>query len=99
MLCPFLLIWQYILLTLFYSTPQYLESFVRRGPSGYGVYCTERLCRVIANGERKELPCWIELQVGLVVMLMFFAPGGFLIAGLLLEAKYFHEQHTSAAGY
>ncbi|XP_038575317.1 unconventional myosin-VIIa-like [Micropterus salmoides] len=41
---------------------KYLESFVRRGPSGYGVYCTERLCRVIANGERKELPCWIELQ-------------------------------------
>uniref|UniRef100_A0A3Q3MPN1 Unconventional myosin-VIIa-like n=1 Tax=Mastacembelus armatus TaxID=205130 RepID=A0A3Q3MPN1_9TELE len=25
-------------------------------------YCTERLRRIIANGERKELPCWIELQ-------------------------------------
>ncbi|AWP04504.1 putative unconventional myosin-VIIa-like [Scophthalmus maximus] len=39
-----------------------LESFVRRGPSGYGAYCTERLRRIRANGERKELPCWIELQ-------------------------------------
>uniref|UniRef100_A0A665UHB9 Myosin VIIBb n=1 Tax=Echeneis naucrates TaxID=173247 RepID=A0A665UHB9_ECHNA len=25
-------------------------------------YCAERLHRTIANGERKELPCWIELQ-------------------------------------
>ncbi|XP_070775715.1 unconventional myosin-VIIb-like [Enoplosus armatus] len=41
---------------------KYLEHFVSRGPSGYGAYCTERLCRIIANGERKELPCWIELQ-------------------------------------
>uniref|UniRef100_A0A3Q2DEB6 Myosin VIIBb n=1 Tax=Cyprinodon variegatus TaxID=28743 RepID=A0A3Q2DEB6_CYPVA len=24
--------------------------------------CTERLHRIVANGERKELPCWIELQ-------------------------------------
>uniref|UniRef100_A0A8D3ALB0 Myosin VIIBb n=1 Tax=Scophthalmus maximus TaxID=52904 RepID=A0A8D3ALB0_SCOMX len=38
------------------------ENFVRRGPSGYGAYCTERLRRIRANGERKELPCWIELQ-------------------------------------
>ncbi|XP_042284103.1 unconventional myosin-VIIb-like [Thunnus maccoyii] len=41
---------------------KYLEAFVRRGPSGYGEYCTERLRRIIANGERNELPCWIEMQ-------------------------------------
>ncbi|XP_068459277.1 unconventional myosin-VIIb-like [Clinocottus analis] len=41
---------------------KYLESFVRKGPSGYGEYCTERLRRIIANGGRKELPCWIEEQ-------------------------------------
>ncbi|XP_039999659.1 unconventional myosin-VIIa-like, partial [Xiphias gladius] len=41
---------------------KYLESFVRRGPSGYGVYCTKRLHRTTANGERKELPCWVELK-------------------------------------
>uniref|UniRef100_A0A8C4DL64 Myosin VIIBb n=1 Tax=Dicentrarchus labrax TaxID=13489 RepID=A0A8C4DL64_DICLA len=41
---------------------KYLESFVRKGPSGYGEYCSERLRRILANGERKELPCWIELQ-------------------------------------
>ncbi|XP_028987944.1 unconventional myosin-VIIa-like [Betta splendens] len=41
---------------------QYLERFLRRGPNGYNVYCTERLHRTIANGERRELPCWIELQ-------------------------------------
>ncbi|XP_070700920.1 unconventional myosin-VIIb-like [Pempheris klunzingeri] len=41
---------------------KYLERFVSRGPSGYGEYCSERLRRITANGERKELPCWIELQ-------------------------------------
>ncbi|XP_071399121.1 unconventional myosin-VIIb-like [Centroberyx affinis] len=41
---------------------QYLESFLRRGPSGYGEYCAERLKRIVANGERREPPCWIELQ-------------------------------------
>ncbi|XP_067331026.1 unconventional myosin-VIIa-like isoform X1 [Channa argus] len=41
---------------------KYLESFVRRGPNGYGAYCTERLRRTLANGSRKELPCLIELQ-------------------------------------
>ncbi|XP_023277674.1 unconventional myosin-VIIa-like [Seriola lalandi dorsalis] len=41
---------------------QYLESFFHRGPIGYEVYCAERLRRTKANGERKELPCWIELQ-------------------------------------
>uniref|UniRef100_A0A3Q2TMD6 Unconventional myosin-VIIa-like n=1 Tax=Fundulus heteroclitus TaxID=8078 RepID=A0A3Q2TMD6_FUNHE len=40
----------------------YLRKFLRRGPTGYREYCTERLDRIIANGERKELPCWIELQ-------------------------------------
>ncbi|XP_042338431.1 unconventional myosin-VIIb-like, partial [Plectropomus leopardus] len=40
----------------------YLESFVRRGPDGYGDYCSERLRRIIANGERQELPCWIEQE-------------------------------------
>ncbi|KAG7227320.1 hypothetical protein INR49_000324 [Caranx melampygus] len=41
---------------------QYLESFLHRGPKDYGEYCLERLHRTIANGERKELPCWIELE-------------------------------------
>ncbi|XP_019957019.2 unconventional myosin-VIIa-like [Paralichthys olivaceus] len=41
---------------------KYLEKFVSRGPDGYKAYCTERLRRILANGERKELPCWIELQ-------------------------------------
>uniref|UniRef100_A0A8C8J192 Myosin VIIBb n=1 Tax=Oncorhynchus tshawytscha TaxID=74940 RepID=A0A8C8J192_ONCTS len=41
---------------------QYLESFLRRGPSSYCPYCAERLRRIVANGERGELPCWIELQ-------------------------------------
>lgn len=45
------------------TAPQYLERFVRTGPSGYGAYCTERLRRIKANGERKELPCWHEIQV------------------------------------
>uniref|UniRef100_A0A8C7I0Z6 Myosin VIIB n=1 Tax=Oncorhynchus kisutch TaxID=8019 RepID=A0A8C7I0Z6_ONCKI len=40
----------------------YLESFLRRGPSSYCPYCAERLRRIVANGERGELPCWIELQ-------------------------------------
>lgn len=62
-LCLFPLILQYILFTLSYSVPQYLERFVRTGPSGYGEYCAERLCRIKANGERKELPCCLELQV------------------------------------
>ncbi|KAM6920340.1 unconventional myosin-VIIb-like isoform 1-T1 [Lycodopsis pacificus] len=41
---------------------KYLETFVRKGPSGYRQYCIERLRRIIANGGRKELPCWIEEQ-------------------------------------
>ncbi|KAF7652777.1 hypothetical protein LDENG_00092430 [Lucifuga dentata] len=41
---------------------KYLESFLCRGPNGYRAYCTEQLHRIITNGERKELPCWIELQ-------------------------------------
>ncbi|KAI3375240.1 hypothetical protein L3Q82_021746, partial [Scortum barcoo] len=41
---------------------KYLESFVRRGPSGYGKYCSERLSRIVSNGERKELPSCLEIQ-------------------------------------
>nr|XP_049602969.1 unconventional myosin-VIIa isoform X2 [Syngnathus scovelli] len=41
---------------------KYLETFIRKGPSGYAEYCRKRLHRVKANGERKELPCWLELQ-------------------------------------
>ncbi|XP_061791016.2 unconventional myosin-VIIb-like [Nerophis lumbriciformis] len=41
---------------------KYLEKFVRKGPNGYGEYCSKLLQRIRANGERKELPCWIELQ-------------------------------------
>uniref|UniRef100_A0A674CB98 Myosin VIIB n=1 Tax=Salmo trutta TaxID=8032 RepID=A0A674CB98_SALTR len=41
---------------------RYLESFLGRGPSSYGPYCAERLRRIVANGERGEPPCWIELQ-------------------------------------
>ncbi|KAM8850065.1 unconventional myosin-VIIa-like [Spinachia spinachia] len=41
---------------------KYLESFVRRGPDGYGKYCAARLTRTTANSAREELPCWIEEQ-------------------------------------
>ncbi|XP_041658240.1 unconventional myosin-VIIa-like [Cheilinus undulatus] len=41
---------------------KYLESFVRRGPMGYGAYCSQRLRRIRENGERKELPCVKELE-------------------------------------
>uniref|UniRef100_A0A3B3D6D1 Myosin VIIBb n=1 Tax=Oryzias melastigma TaxID=30732 RepID=A0A3B3D6D1_ORYME len=41
---------------------QYLEKFLQRGQQGYKEYCTKRLQRIVANGERKELPCWLELQ-------------------------------------
>ncbi|KAL0966745.1 hypothetical protein UPYG_G00299630 [Umbra pygmaea] len=41
---------------------QYLESFLRISTSSYGPYCADRLCRIVANGERGEPPCWIELQ-------------------------------------
>ncbi|KAL7849295.1 hypothetical protein SRHO_G00209180 [Serrasalmus rhombeus] len=40
---------------------KYLQSFIRRGPSEYSSSCAERLQRTLANGERKEAPCWIEL--------------------------------------
>ncbi|XP_039533712.1 unconventional myosin-VIIa [Pimephales promelas] len=39
---------------------KYLESFIRHGPSEYS--CAERLRRTLANGERSEPPCWVELQ-------------------------------------
>ncbi|XP_062337712.1 unconventional myosin-VIIb [Osmerus eperlanus] len=41
---------------------KYLEAFIRCGHKSYGPYCAERLRRVVANGERKEPPCYIELQ-------------------------------------
>lgn len=44
--------------------PQYLQSFIHYGPSEYSSYCSERLRRTLANGERSEPPCWVELQVG-----------------------------------
>ncbi|XP_069020490.1 unconventional myosin-VIIa-like [Embiotoca jacksoni] len=44
---------------------KYLESFISRGPIGYREHCTKRLRRILANGERKELPCWIELQAAM----------------------------------
>uniref|UniRef100_A0A8C2D981 Myosin VIIBb n=1 Tax=Cyprinus carpio TaxID=7962 RepID=A0A8C2D981_CYPCA len=43
---------------------KYLQSFIRYGPSEYSSYCAERLQRTLANGERSEPPCWVELQVG-----------------------------------
>lgn len=53
----------FIYTVLSFTVTQYLERFVRTGPSGYGAYCTERLHRIKENGERKELPCWHEIQV------------------------------------
>ncbi|KAJ8011282.1 hypothetical protein DPEC_G00056530 [Dallia pectoralis] len=41
---------------------QYLESFLEVGLSSYGPYCAGRLRRTVTNGQRGELPCWIELQ-------------------------------------
>ncbi|XP_059200423.1 unconventional myosin-VIIb-like [Centropristis striata] len=41
---------------------KYLERFISRGPNDFREYCAERLRRTIANGERNELPCWIEQQ-------------------------------------
>ncbi|XP_016133906.1 unconventional myosin-VIIa-like [Sinocyclocheilus grahami] len=41
---------------------KYLQSFIRYGPSEYSSYCAERLRRTLANGERSEPPCWVELQ-------------------------------------
>ncbi|MED6273572.1 hypothetical protein CHARACLAT_007774 [Characodon lateralis] len=42
-----------------------LKNFLRRGPNGYREYCTLRLRRIVDNGERKELPCWIEQQAAI----------------------------------
>ncbi|XP_022050985.2 unconventional myosin-VIIb-like [Acanthochromis polyacanthus] len=39
-----------------------LEKFISKGPRAYREYCSNRLQRIVANGERKELPCWVELQ-------------------------------------
>ncbi|KAK1786290.1 hypothetical protein P4O66_017991, partial [Electrophorus voltai] len=39
-----------------------LQSFIHRGPSEFSSNCAKRLQRTLTNGERKELPCCIELQ-------------------------------------
>ncbi|XP_072219091.1 unconventional myosin-VIIb-like [Leuresthes tenuis] len=44
---------------------KYLENFLRKGQGGYREYCIKRFHRIMANGERKELPCWIELQAAI----------------------------------
>ncbi|XP_057696428.1 unconventional myosin-VIIb isoform X2 [Corythoichthys intestinalis] len=41
---------------------KYIQSFIRSAPSGYAVYCSERLRRTLANGVRGEPPAWLELQ-------------------------------------
>ncbi len=64
---------------LWFPVLQCLESFVQRGPDGYAKYCTERLSRIKSNGERKEVPCWLEIKVqtlkhhfSLVVMMTLY---------------------------
>ncbi|TRY91722.1 hypothetical protein DNTS_018969 [Danionella cerebrum] len=59
------------------SLTKYLQSFIRHGPSDFSAYCTERLRRTLANGDRNEPPCWVELQsvetknpIGVMVGLM-----------------------------
>ncbi|XP_077580422.1 unconventional myosin-VIIb-like isoform X2 [Stigmatopora nigra] len=44
---------------------KYLENFVQKGPNGYAEYCSKRLNRIRANGERKELPSWMEYQASI----------------------------------
>ncbi|KAM9469253.1 unconventional myosin-VIIa [Clarias gariepinus] len=41
---------------------QYVEHFIHRGPAEFSSSCAERLQRTLTNGERKEVPCWIELD-------------------------------------
>lgn len=89
----------FIYTVLSYSVPQYLERFVRTGLSGYGEYCAERLCRIRANGERKELPCWLELQVEtlnhIFVFLFWWLCLQRLFPSIFSKTKDFLEQHTS----
>ncbi|XP_066533908.1 unconventional myosin-VIIa [Hoplias malabaricus] len=41
---------------------EYLQSFIRRGPNDFSSSCAKRLQRTLANGERNEPPCYIELR-------------------------------------
>ncbi|KAB5550675.1 hypothetical protein PHYPO_G00056580 [Pangasianodon hypophthalmus] len=41
---------------------QYLEHFIHHGPAEFSSSCARRLQRTLTNGERKEVPCWIELH-------------------------------------
>ncbi|KAK2831780.1 hypothetical protein Q7C36_016866 [Tachysurus vachellii] len=41
---------------------RYLEHFIHRGPAEFSSSCAERLRRTLINGERKEVPCWMELH-------------------------------------
>ncbi|XP_060754217.1 unconventional myosin-VIIa [Neoarius graeffei] len=41
---------------------KYLERFIHRGPAKISSSCAERLQRTLSNGNRKEVPCWIELN-------------------------------------
>ncbi|KAG7321570.1 hypothetical protein KOW79_014428 [Hemibagrus wyckioides] len=41
---------------------RYLEHFIHRGPAEFSSSCAKRLRRILTNGERKEVPCWIELH-------------------------------------
>ncbi|KAF5880167.1 unconventional myosin-VIIa-like, partial [Clarias magur] len=41
---------------------RYVEHFIHRGPAEFSSSCAERLQRTLTNGERKEVPCWIELN-------------------------------------
>ncbi|KAI5099410.1 unconventional myosin-VIIa isoform X2 [Silurus meridionalis] len=41
---------------------RYLKHFIHHGPAEFSSSCAERLQRTLTNGERKEVPCWIELQ-------------------------------------
>ncbi|XP_073705873.1 unconventional myosin-VIIb [Garra rufa] len=54
-----------ICLGIFHPTDRltkYLQSFIRYGPNEFSSHCEERLRRTLANGERSEPPCWVELQ-------------------------------------
>ncbi|XP_062873180.1 unconventional myosin-VIIa [Trichomycterus rosablanca] len=41
---------------------KYLRKFVRGGLVEFSSSCAEHLRRTLLNGERKEVPCWVELN-------------------------------------
>lgn len=66
------------------SVKQYLERFISRGPTEFSSSCAKRLQRTLTNGQRKEVPCWIELHV------CFFSSHGstnVLIQSLIIRNK------------